>query len=229
MANMKPVIAFLALLVFVERAAFAQVSCPGGGTCPSGTVCEQGDPEWCCTPNNCAVSYDEGLNSLNKYVPCGPNNVTNCTGQPVNCGNPCPSYGAQWSCSNETYCTCAPMAAAQACAQAGQDCGNASDGCGGTAACGACAAGQECTTANTCCTPTTCAAQGAECGSIADQCGGTLSCGACSGGASCSEAFQCVGGKKDPPADPPPVPAVPGGALVGLASLLAVVGARRRS
>jgi len=190
------------LLVWLLAAkdAAAQVSCPGGGTCPSGDVCEPPDPpavpsEWCCVPNNaCAVIPGEtGLNYLNEAIPCGDTEWSQiCTGQIQNCGDPCPSYGSQWSCSNGSYCTCAPMTEAQACA--GKACGNVSDGCGGTLSCGSCASGQECTTGDTCCTPTSCAAQGAHCGSLPDECGGTLSCGSCTGGATCSEAFQCVGG-----------------------------------
>ena len=40
----------------------------------------------------------------------------------------------------------------------------------------------------TCCTPTTCAAQSANCGSIADGCGGMLDCGTCTPPASCGGA-----------------------------------------
>jgi hypothetical protein len=66
------------------------------------------------------------------------------------------------------------------CAAQGKNCGQISDGCGGTLTCGSCTAPQTCGgggVTNVCdCTPTTCAAAGAECGAIADGCGDTLTC-----------------------------------------------------
>jgi len=74
-------------------------------------------------------------------------------------------------------CGCTPATSCPA----GQNCGTAPDGCGGTLNCGTCTAPQTCgggRTANVCgCTPTTCGAQ--DCGSIPDGCGGMLDCGPC--------------------------------------------------
>jgi hypothetical protein len=70
---------------------------------------------------------------------------------------------------------CAPLT----CAAQGASCGSVSDGCGGTLACGTCAAPEVCV-ANVCgCTPTTCTAAGKNCGTTPDGCNGTLSCGTC--------------------------------------------------
>jgi hypothetical protein len=87
--------------------------------------------------------------------------------------------------------TCTP----KTCAQLGAVCGSASDGCGGTLACGTCPTGQTCNSSNQCvgtCTPTTCAQLGAVCGSASDGCGGTLACGTCPAGQTCNASNQCI-------------------------------------
>lgn len=97
-------------------------------------------------------------------------------------GDPNPSCGGS---------SCTPTT----CATLGANCGTASDGCGGTLACGTCSGGQTCNGSNQCvatCTPTTCAALGATCGTPSNGCGGTLSCGTCSGGNTCNTSNQCV-------------------------------------
>ena len=61
----------------------------------------------------------------------------------------------------------------------GVECGEISDGCGGTLTCGSCGEGSVCQS-GTCevCEPITCDdLEGAECGEIDDGCGGTLTCG----------------------------------------------------
>ncbi|GEJ58776.1 Ig-like domain-containing protein [Anaeromyxobacter diazotrophicus] len=80
------------------------------------------------------------------------------------------------------------------CAAAGKTCGAIPDGCGGTLACGSCAAGETCT-ANVCgvCAPATCGSLGASCGAASDGCGGTLQCGTCGAGQACvSGACVCT-------------------------------------
>jgi len=72
----------------------------------------------------------------------------------------------------------------------GQDCGTASDNCGGTLSCGTCSLPDTCGgggTANACgCQPTSCQAQGKNCGTISDGCGQTLNCGTtCPAGQTC--------------------------------------------
>jgi hypothetical protein len=91
------------------------------------------------------------------------------------------------------------------CAALGKNCGEISDGCGGTLNCGTCSAPQSCGgggAANACgCTPTTCAAQHATCGSISDGCGGDLTCGTCPAAPVCQTA-TCSGGTCVTAADP---------------------------
>jgi hypothetical protein len=72
------------------------------------------------------------------------------------------------------------------CPAAGKNCGSLPDGCGGTLACGDCAAGETCgagVSPNVCgvgvCTVTTCEAEQKNCGMISDGCSGVLECGTC--------------------------------------------------
>ncbi|PKN44324.1 MAG: hypothetical protein CVU63_10735, partial [Deltaproteobacteria bacterium HGW-Deltaproteobacteria-20] len=85
-------------------------------------------------------------------------------------------------------CACVPLTACPS----PYNCGDISDGCGGTLNCGACTLPQTCGgsgTANVCgqgaCVPTSCVTEGAECGSISDGCGNTLSCGSCTAPETC--------------------------------------------
>lgn len=77
------------------------------------------------------------------------------------------------------------------CEGQGWDCGQASDGCGGTLECGTCGDLFTCGAGgapNVCyCPPLTCAEQLATCGSVPDGCGGALECGPCGGAAVCGE------------------------------------------
>ncbi|MBI3185675.1 MAG: hypothetical protein HYZ28_26345 [Myxococcales bacterium] len=85
------------------------------------------------------------------------------------------------------------------CQQAAKNCGTIPEGCGGTAWCGDCPAGQSCGgggTPNVCgtgsCTPKTCALLGKNCGSVSDGCGATLDCGSCQAPNVCGPDNICV-------------------------------------
>jgi hypothetical protein len=84
-----------------------------------------------------------------------------------------------------------PACKPRTCADAGVECGFASDGCGGALSCGTCAAGSVCgvPTPGKCgapkCTPRTCTDAGVECGYASDGCGGLLTCGTCEAGKTC--------------------------------------------
>jgi hypothetical protein len=76
--------------------------------------------------------------------------------------------------------TCTPLT----CAQAGVQCGQAPDGCGGLLNCPPCTAPQTCggggvpgKCGQPICTPQTCASLGLTCGVAGDGCGGTITCG----------------------------------------------------
>ena len=98
------------------------------------------------------------------------------------------------------------------CLSLGAECGQRSDGCGGTLSCGGCASGESCSS-NICvaapvtpppaCVPATCQSLGAECGQRSNGCGGTLNCGGCASGESCSSNI-CVAAPVTPPPPPPP-------------------------
>ncbi len=72
---------------------------------------------------------------------------------------------------------------------AGQNCGTAPNGCGGTLSCGTCTAPQTCGgggTPNQCgCTPITTCGAGQNCGTIPNGCGGTVNCGTCTAPNTC--------------------------------------------
>ena len=107
-----------------------------------------------------------------------------------------------------------PSCTPATCQSLGNQCGAASDGCGGTLNCGGCGGGQMCSS-GLCvdasvppppCVPGTCQSLGTQCGVASNGCGGTLNCGGCGGGQTCSSGL-CV----DEPAPPPP----PSGPLNG--------------
>jgi hypothetical protein len=174
------------------------ISC---GTCPASQFCGGGGFNQC--GGSTGLGSDGG-------VPCTP--VTTCpAGQ--NCGeaaNGCGGLLACGSCTNPQFCggggasicggnnglttdggvTCTPATSCPA----SQNCGFASDGCGGLIACGTCANPQFCGGggASICggnngltpdgsvlCTPTTCANLGNPCGQQSDGCGGVLNCTQC--------------------------------------------------
>jgi hypothetical protein len=85
-------------------------------------------------------------------------------------------------------CACVPLTACPS----PYNCGDISNGCGGTLTCGSCTLPQTCGgsgTANVCgqgaCVPTSCTAEGAECGMISDGCGAQLDCGSCTAPETC--------------------------------------------
>ena len=93
-----------------------------------------------------------------------------------------------------------PSCTPATCQSLGNQCGAASDGCGGTLNCGGCASGEMCSS-GLCvdasvppppCVPDTCQSLGTQCGVASDGCGGTLNCGTCTGGDICNASGQCV-------------------------------------
>jgi hypothetical protein len=176
------------------------------GTCPTGQMCGVGGFSKCgdptvtpdggalCKPKTCA-DFPTGT--------CGQQS-DGCMGLTANCGTcTSPQYcggGGASLCGGDVTKTpdgSAPCTA-QTCASLGFNCGQASDGCGGTIGpCGTCTNPQYCgaTASNKCggnngmgadggslftCTPKGCAAQGATCGNLGDGCGGTTGvCGTC--------------------------------------------------
>ncbi len=87
-------------------------------------------------------------------------------------------------------CACTPTISCPA----GQTCGTAEDGCGGTLECGTCTGtGERCVSGQCVCTPDNAAAcTGLECGIATNNCDQTVSCGTCTvAGESCVNG-QCV-------------------------------------
>ncbi len=83
---------------------------------------------------------------------------------------------------------CAPAT----CAALNKNCGQVTDGCGGTIDCGGCGAGESCGASgqpNVCgpgtCTPRTCTDQAADCGQLSDGCSALLECGQCTAPETC--------------------------------------------
>lgn len=103
-----------------------------------------------------------------------------------------PVGGETTDATDRAQAACKPLT----CAEAGAQCGNLPDGCGGSVQCGGCIGPTVCRlqgTAFRCvpaepCVPLTCAALGATCGTPDDGCGGTLDCGGCAEGESCGGA-----------------------------------------
>ncbi len=95
--------------------------------------------------------------------------------------------------AQDDVCSCVPKTTCPA----GDDCGTAGDGCGGTVTCGSCTAPQTCgggspSNPNVCgCTPATTCPSGDACGTAADGCGGMVTCGTCGANEVCT-ANQCV-------------------------------------
>ena len=102
----------------------------------------------------------------------------------------------------------APECEPLTCSEAGVDCGEISDGCGGTIDCGGCPDGTTCGAGgepNICagdCTPLTCAEHDAECGVVDDGCGGTVDCGGCLDGLECGGAGDPISCSSDDDCNP---------------------------
>ena len=189
------------------------------GTCPATQFCGGGGF------NQCGGST--GLD-LEGGVPCTP--ATTCpAGQ--NCGQAADGCGALincGSCSGAQFCggggvpsvcggddtigpdggkICTPLTSCPA----GQNCGQAADGCGGLITCGTCTNPAYCggggpsvcggnngqsPDGSLLCTPTSCAALGNPCGQQSDGCGGVLTCTQCVSPQTCGGggvANQCGG------------------------------------
>ena len=186
------------------------------GTCPAGQACGAAGPNQCgagnpeagtCTPKTCAdLGTDCGkvLDGCGTLIDCGTCEAgMGCgLGGPNVCGQVVPDGGL---CKKLT------------CAGQNIQCGQASDGCGGTLDCGSCASPDTCGGGGTpgqcghpTCKPQTCADQNVSCGPAGDGCGGTLACGSCTtpktcgGGGTpgqcgctgvCAKIPDCSGGK----------------------------------
>lgn len=146
-------------------------------------VVDMGDPAQaaaCAAANaNCGLVGD-GKGGIYDCGTCAP---------PTTCGG----GGTQFQCGGDQGCV--PLDQAAACGALGANCGEVSDGCGGTVTCGTCAGTDTCGgggMAFKCgsggggpCTPLTCLSLGSNCGSSGDGCGGTLNCGTCAAGMAC--------------------------------------------
>ncbi|MGO9712467.1 MAG: hypothetical protein ACLQBL_26640 [Polyangiaceae bacterium] len=161
----------------------APQSCGGGGT-PS--QCGQAScvPATACpTGQNCGVAAD----GCGGTISCG-----TCTA-PASCGG----GGVHSQCGvsvGDAGPDGGPLCVPLTTCPAGQNCGAAADGCGGTiASCGTCTAPQICGgggTPNQCgdstvCTPATSCPAGQNCGVAPDGCGGSITCGTCTSPNTC--------------------------------------------
>lgn len=121
--------------------------CPGGcnantdsdcgGMCGNsqvepGETCDGNCPTSCVDTNACTADAISGSPSMCN-VTCSNTPITSCQSGDGCCPNGC-SYPTDLDCS------CAPAT----CGGAGRECGNPSDGCGGTLSCGGCAVGFSC-------------------------------------------------------------------------------------
>ena len=112
-------------------------------------------------------------------------------------GKKCTAAGAQpdgTACElGKGKCQSGECCVAKTCGTLNAQCGEISDGCGGTLDCGVCQGGAVCVE-NTCCLPETCETLGKECGEWEDGCGGmTGECGPCTNGHDCGGSGQCDG------------------------------------
>jgi hypothetical protein len=180
-------------------------SCTGSGVC-GGDPAHPGEcgipprPDggagWSCTPKTCANyvanacgRQSDGCGALT--ADCG-----SCTA-PQTCGGGGVTPGV---CSGTLGCVKLTTAD---CSSRGIQCGPMADGCGGTVACGSCAAGQQCgspSTASVCytppaaCVPRTCAQAGMNCGFVGNGCGSLLNCWPNGASAACPVGQFCGGG-----------------------------------
>jgi hypothetical protein len=168
------------------------------GTCQAPLCCGSLHFDRCaadiCVPGTCAQENvacglaGDGCGGLLDCGACPP---------PQACG----ASGVFGQCGLSDAAICAP----ETCAEQGIDCGVAGDGCGDELMCGTCTPPQTCGGAGvrgqcgvgvpdagqTCCVPTTCAAQNIDCGPAGDGCGGLLQCGTQS---ACAPPQTCGGG-----------------------------------
>ncbi|MFO0572498.1 MAG: hypothetical protein U1A78_00725 [Polyangia bacterium] len=169
-----------------------------GSGCDSGSTFSGGDPGTVMTgTDDMGTTGGCGLVTCEKAgATCGL--IGDGCGNTIDCGTctapqTCGGGGTQFQCGGNNACV--PMTAAQACGALNAECGEVSDGCGGTVTCGSCITGLTCGgggVAFKCgaggggpCTPLTCAQLGSNCGSTGDGCGGTIDCGTCPSGQAC--------------------------------------------
>lgn len=162
------------------------------GFCDSGEECDP-DTNWCVTCSQ-VTCQDLGYSCGKAWLGCGaPSNTTDCGTCPA--GKTCSPF------FNICEDSCTPADKTTLCATAktakGVECGQISDGCGGTVDCGGCAEGESCGirgVANRCDraeVPTECKALNRNCGTIESACGGTLDCGDCPKGEVCNANGLC--------------------------------------
>jgi hypothetical protein len=162
------------------------------GSCGSGEECDP-DTNWC-VPCSQVTCQDLGYSCGKAWLGCGsPSNTTDCGSCPA--GKTCSPF------FNICEDSCTPEEKATLCAKAqtakGVECGQISDGCGGTVDCGGCPEGEGCGVrgvANRCDkaeVPTECKALNKNCGTIESACGGDLHCGDCPTGEVCNANGLC--------------------------------------
>jgi hypothetical protein len=163
--------------------------CGGGGfnQCGGSTGLEPDGGVICVPATSCPAGQDCGqaADGCGGLISCG-----SCT-NPQFCGGAGPSKcGGNNGMAPDAGPPCVPATSCPA----GQNCGQAADGCGGLINCGTCTNPQFCggggpgicggndgfaPDGSVLCTPTTCAALGNPCGAQGDGCGGVLHCTQC--------------------------------------------------
>ena len=111
--------------------------------------------------------------------------------QSTSTNDTCPSRGACQQSTTPAQDDICPSCKPATTCPTGQNCGTASDGCGGMIACGTCTTPETCGgggVANQCgssCVPATTCPAGQNCGTASDGCGGMIACGTCTAPATC--------------------------------------------
>jgi hypothetical protein len=137
-----------------------------GGACSSGSVCDN-------ETNRCASGCEAIC--VHQWEACR------------DCEGPgCPLKSTCLPQLNNCKATLKP----KTCAELGQQCGPANDGCGHPLDCGGCSGNSSCSGGRCVpfCVPKTSCDRGAQCGTQEDGCGGTLGCGICPVGSVCNNA-----------------------------------------
>src|SRR5580700_5390271 len=165
----------------------------GGGfsRCGNGDGGAPGDAG-ACVPKTCVelgLTCGSNADGCGGVLDCG-----TCTAPAVCGGGGFSVCGGPAGAEGGTLAACVPAT----CSSLGVGCGTAGDGCGGTLACGTCAApafcggggfsvcgGSSAPGATPVCAPATCRSLGFNCGPAGDGCGNLLQCGACGGADVC--------------------------------------------
>lgn len=127
----------------------------GNGSVDTGETCDGNCPTSCTKPNACTRADLKG-SAANCSVFCEFSSISACVS-----GDGCCPQGC--STQNDSDCSCTK----KTCAQAGAECGEVGDGCGGTLSCGGCTGGKVCSR-NSCETPGG--------GSVGSVCGSNSDC-----------------------------------------------------